>query len=356
MQTIERTDDPHDTQSLTPAKTRTVLWFAGIGAAVAALQIYVYGSWIASDDFVATDPGPSELGGSTQFWIVFFQIVSPIAAVLVLGYVVRGCLRERRFTFDAMIVTTWAGLYWLDPFINVLRPQFFYNSHLFNRGSWVEHIPGWISPNGSLLPEPLIFLGAIYLWMGPIATFMVFGIMRRVRARNPRASNLRTIATAWALMVVFLLACELFFIRTGMYAYPTTIHELSIWGGKTYQYPLNELMIWPMVWTSMGALKFFRDDRGRTFLDRGLDEVRSERMKPALRILAMLAFATMVMLAYYVPMVWMTVYADPAPEYPSYLRNGMCGVGTDYACPSPGTPIPLPDSPPLPPEDFHPSG
>jgi hypothetical protein len=324
----------------TPRKTRTVLVWAALGAFFAALQVYVYVSWVLSDQFKATDPGPSPLGASTHFWVVFFQIVSPLAAVALLAWVIRGCIRERRFTVDAMIVVVWAGLYWLDPFINVLRPQFLYNSHLFNRGSWVEHIPGWLSPNGHLLPEPLIFLGAIYLWMGPLATFMASRVMRRVRTRDPRASVLRTLATAWAVMVVFLLACELFFMRTGMYAYPLTIHKLSIWGGKTYQYPLAELFIWPMVWTSMASVRFFRNRDGSTFLDRGIDTVGPKGARPLLRTLALLGFGTVAMLVYYVPMTALTPYGDAYPKgYPSYMINGMCGPGTHYACPGPGVPI-----------------
>jgi hypothetical protein len=141
-----------------------------------------------------------------------------------------------------------------------------------------------------------------------------------------------------------------------MYAYPLTIHELSIWGGETYQYPLAELMIWPMVWTAMASVRFFKDDRGGTFLDRGLEEVRSKRAQPAVRTLAVLGFGTVAMLVYYVPMVALTPYADAVPDgYPSYLTNRMCGEGTQYACPGPKVPIPLPESGPLPPERY-PSG
>lgn len=323
--------------------SRPVLVWAAVGAGFAALQIYVYVSWIASSDFVSTPHGPDALNSGGRFWVPFFQILSPLMAVAVLAWVARGCRREKRFTFDAMVVTVWAGLYWLDPFINVLRPQFFYNSYLINRGSWVDHIPGWISPNGHLLPEPLVFLGAIYLWMGPIATFMACGAMRRIRARYPQATTLRTIVGAWAAMVLFLLACELFFIRTGMYAYPLAIHQLSIWGGHTYQYPLAELFIWPMVWVSMGALRSSRDADGQTFLDRGLDQVSAARARPLLRTLSMLGYATVAMLIYYVPMTALTAYTDRVPDgYPSYLTNGMCGPGTGVACPGPGVPIPVP--------------
>jgi hypothetical protein len=59
------------------------------------------------------------------------------------------------------------------------------------------------------------------------------------------------------------------------------------------------------------------------------------------------------MLVYFIPIIALTPYADAVPDgYPTYLTNGMCGEGTEYACPGPNVPIPLPESGPLPPEQF----
>jgi hypothetical protein len=333
--------------ALSPPAPRSnpVLVWGALGLVFAVLQVSVYVRWIASSDFKATEPGPTPLGPATHFWVVFFQVLSPVLAVVVVGYVIRGCLRARRFTVDAMIVVAWAGLYWLDPVINFLRPQFFYNSYLFNHGSWVDQIPGWLSPNGHLLPEPLIFIGPIYLWLGPVATFVASGIMRRLRQRRPDASRLTVLAGAWSAMVLVLLACELFFIRTDMYAYPLTIHDFSLFGGRTYQYPLFELLLWPMVWTAMGALRFSRTADDRTFLDGGASRLPGRTLSVVARTLAVLGYATVAMLAYAVVMVAVTPYGDAMPSgYPSYLVNGMCGPGTGVACPGPGVPIPLPGS------------
>ena len=40
--------------------------------------------------------------------------------------------------------------------------------------------------------------------------------------------------------------------------------------------------------------------------------------------------------------MWISLYVDPTPRYPSYMTNGLCGEHSDIACPAPGVPIPTP--------------
>ena len=58
---------------------------------------------------------------------------------------------------------------------------------------------------------------------------------------------------------------------------------------------------------------------------------------------------------YFVPYNFFALKADTFPPMPSFLRAGICGQGTDYACPSGAVPIPhgrslhvAPDDPRLP--------
>lgn len=333
-------------QPLEGKKGRPVLLWAALGTFFVCLQFYVYARWIASDDFTRTDTGFDSLSTATNAWVVGFQVLSVVCGVLFVAWVVRRCIRERRLSFDAMLVIAWMSLYWQDPLINYFRTSFFYNSGFVNMGSWVEHIPGWVSPNAAQLPEPFLFSGVLYIWYGPVSAIMAYGVMRAVKRRRPETSVIGLIAAAWLALVGWDLLCEVIWVRTELYAYPVTIHGLSIFGGERYQFPIYESVFWPMVWTSMGAIRFFRDDRGRTFLDRGLDRVKaSKRNKTGLRVLAVIGFANLVMLIYVIPMWWTTFQADPTPEgYPTYLRNDMCGEGTEYACAGPAVPVPLPES------------
>ena len=47
-----------------------------------------------------------------------------------------------------------------------------------------------MSPNGHLLPEPLMFVGALYFWLGPAASLLTFWVMRRAKARHPQIGTI----------------------------------------------------------------------------------------------------------------------------------------------------------------------
>jgi len=344
---------PVRTVDVAERKARPVLWWAGAGALFLALQAYIYLTWFTSGDATRTDHGPDELSTATKVWVVGFQALSITLAVVIVVYVVRQSLRERRVSFDAMLVIAWVSLYWQDPLLNYVRQQFFYNSYLFNLGSWTERVPGWISPNGSLLPEPLGFVSLTYFWLGPGASLLTFFVMRKAKQRWPQLGVIGLLGVGWLAMVALDLLAEIIFIRTELYAYSGAIHGLSIWGGERWQFPIYEAILWPMVWTAMGAIRYFRDDKGRTILDRGLDRVKAVRWHTGLRVLALIGFANVTMLIYSVAIAGLGLYAGATPEgYPSYMRNDMCGEGTDYACTAPHVPVPLPESGPLPPEEF----
>lgn len=332
--------------SLEGKQSRPILWWAALGIFFAGLAIYIWTRWIASDDFRHIERGPDALPTATGVWVVLFQVLSITLALVFVVWVVRQSIRERRLSFDAMLVIAWAALYWQDPLINYFRQQFFYNSELINFGSWVNFIPGWVSPNGSNLPEPLLFVGVIYLWLGPLSALMAFGIMRVVKRRRPETSVFGLLLAAWVVLFFWDVLAEVIFIRTELYAYSGAIHGLSIFGGERWQFPLYESFFWPMVWVAMGAIRFFRDDKGRTFLDRGIDRVKaSTKQRTALRQFAIIGFANLVMLIYTIPIWYASIHAGRTPDgYPSYLTNEMCGEGTEYACTAPEYPIPLPQS------------
>ena len=117
-----------------------------------------------------------------------------------------------------------------------------------------------------------------------------------------------------------------------------------MWGGRTYQFPLYEPFFVAPVLTAMGALRFFRDGKGRVAIERGIDQVRGSRRRVGgLRVLAFVGFINLISLATYaVPMNLIGLHVDPFPEaYPTYLVNDLCGETTDYACPDPELPLPV---------------
>src|SRR5690348_11864130 len=61
--------------------------------------------------------------GSMAYHVAKGQEVFYVGLVVVLGaWVIRGCLRERRLTFDAQLCLAGILAYWMDPFYNFLVP------------------------------------------------------------------------------------------------------------------------------------------------------------------------------------------------------------------------------------------
>ena len=73
-------------------------------------------------------------------------------------------------------------------------------------------------------------------------------------------------------------------------------------------------------------------------------------MQSFYRFLAMAGFVNLMFLTYNIIMIGIAFSADPAPEgFPSWLKTGQCGEGTQYECIGPNVHVPLPGSGPNPP-------
>ena len=87
----------------------------------------------------------------------------------------------------------------------------------------------------------------------------------------------------------------------------------------------------------------FRDERGDTIVERGIEQVEPERRRPWLRWLALVAAVNAIFLVYNVGWTWFALHQDPWPQdliERSYLMDELCGPGTGMACPGPEVPIP----------------
>ncbi|MGH9037217.1 MAG: spirocyclase AveC family protein [Acidimicrobiia bacterium] len=332
----DRTMIPGATQ--TERRTSPVVYWAIFGAICVAVQLYVYGAWMLSDDFRTVRA--SDVPDHVKMWAWILQPLFALWALAGITYVVRQCRRERRLTFDAMILMGWVSMIWLDPVPNMIRPQVMFNSYYLNHGSWVEQIPGWISPNGGNLPNP--FLVEISAYFGfVLLTVAGCALMRRWAAWRPAAGRIQLFLMAWALyFAVILVLEELIMIRTQWLAWSGVIRGVSLWGGEWYQMPLTEPFFFGAFIAAVACLRYFRDDQGRSVVERGVDRLQiAPRMRTLVSALAIVGFANLGMITYNVFVVPLSLYIDDTPSYPSYMRNGLCGEGTPYDCPGPHVPI-----------------
>jgi hypothetical protein len=323
-----------------------VVWWAGVGACFLALQMYVYSRWMSSGDLYTQPTGDDPLSTGTKVMAWVLQGVSTSAMIAVLVYLFRKTKRERRLTWDALIAIGFVSVFWQDTIINYTRPTFFYNSYLINFGAWDPHIPGWLSPHARNVPEPLLLTGPIYAWWFVTFSIVFCWMARKARERWPTIGKVGLFAIGVLALGILDIVRENIFMRANLWAYSGVINELSVFAGETYQFPLYEGLIVGIFCTIVGMVRLNRDDKGRSVIEKGIDDTRlSERRRTAVRVLAFIGLANVMFVGLNVVYNYINFYVDEMPKYPSYLNNGLCGDGTDVQCPSPETPVYLPDTP-----------
>jgi len=315
---------------------RPVLFWSTVGAicVVAAAAIYI--SWIVSGNATPVDPGPDPIPGGTRLAILAFQIACPLLAVITIIYVVRKSLRERQLCVEAAIVIGSALAWWHDPLINWFQPALFYNAAMVNFGNWTENIPGWLSPDGRLMAEPVLMIGMVYVWMPLVMGKVAFFGMTRARRRWPTLGPVRTFCCGWLAVFVLEFPLEITAVHHGLVAYPATIPGLTLWAGQTVQVPFYGPVLWSLVLCSSGALMFFRNRRGQIRVESGVETLRSAgpATKSVLRVLAVTGYLhVMAIGGYDVPINIAGLYAGPTDTYPTYLRTHFCGPDTPRPCP-----------------------
>ena len=328
--------------STTPTEraTRPVIAWAFFGLLCTAFAALVYVRWFTSGDARAVGSGPDPVSASTNLWVSIFQVVSPLLALLAVVHAVRSSQRQRRLSLDAMLVIGWSISWWHDPLINWLRPTVFYNASFFNEGSWSAQVPGWISPNARFLPEPVFFIGTSYLWLGLAFGMLATAVMRRARRRWPSLGPVGTVISAFVVIFAVEFFLEMLVIRTQLVAYPSAVRGLTLWAGTTHQMPVYEQVLWSAVLTFTGALRFFVDPSGHSFVERGSERLPlGARWQTAVRLFAVVGAVHAAALTYDVVVNGAGLYAGPVAPYPSYLRTHQCGSGTGIQCPGPHVPI-----------------
>lgn len=328
-------------------KVRPALVWATLGVLWGGTALAVFTAWFVSGDAERVPTGPDPLPRHTEIAATLFQISSPVLAALTVVWVVRKCLRERRMVLDAMIVLATSLAWWHDPLINWMRPIVFYNATLVNLGSWTEQVPGWISPGAKTLPEPILMIGCVYVWMSLCCAILACGAMRKAQARWPQLGSIGTFAAGYLAVLCIELPMEIIAVHSGLLGYPSAAPSLTLWAGTTEQLPVYGPLLWTASLTSLGWLRYRVDAAGRTTAERGIDRLRvSQRVRTVLSTLAIVGYVhTAVIVIYDIPINFSGMYAGETELYPSYLRTQQCGPEGPVACPGPTSPIVLDQRP-----------
>lgn len=323
--------------------------WAAIGAAFLALTLYLITRWVTGPYFEQVQGGPTEPPLYMKIPLIANAVVLWVGLPFALWFfIIRPWVRERRITLDGMLLVSMGLMMFQDPMLNYHSTWCTYNAWLFNQGSWAPYFPGWAAPEepGHTVPEPLLTNVPGYAYGVLLLTIVGCLFMRKIKNRWPGISNLRLILVTYAIAIVFDFVMEgLILLPIGFYSYPGAIQELSINAGTYYQYPIYEGFMWGGVQAALCCLRFFTDDRGRTVVERGMDNLRGGFAKQQfVRFLAIFGGVSACFFIFYnIPATWLGTQADPWPEdvqKRSYFNPGICGEGTDRPCPNPDLPRP----------------
>jgi Spirocyclase AveC-like len=325
-------------------RMRPVLWWAAVGVFFLAVAVFSWGSWILASDFTPIEPGVTPVPAHVV-WGNYIQEVAGVVALLLVMYfiVIRPWRRDGHITLDGIIVLAATVLYWCDPLPNYFGPTHAYNSALLNWGSWGPHIPGWVSANGNHMLEPILYAGT-WNGIGLIGLSMLFNsVMRRSKRRWPKLGKPGLILIAVALGIFFDFVIEMAYVRLGTYVYPGVFKPLTLFYGHHYQFPLLVAIFTGGSFGLIACIRYFTNDKGQTVVEGRIDDVGVQPwQRHLLRFLAIFGVFNVLAMIPCAQYWWTSQHEAPWPKdilERSYYMNGICGAGTDVACPGGVIPV-----------------
>ncbi|MEA2172030.1 MAG: hypothetical protein QOF76_5330 [Solirubrobacteraceae bacterium] len=329
----------------TPVAWRAVVpvkWWAGLGAVALLAQAAILVHWLLGSYFHHVGSGPTPVPDWMKVALVAWQVILPIAGLSVIGvFVVRPWRRERALTVDGLLVCAFATLWVQDPMSAYGGEWFTYNAWMVNMGSWVHSVPGWLAPGtpDHQIAYPLLVVPGAYICIFLLVSFLGSRLMRAVKTRRPQAGRLQLVAACYLVMCLFDVVFEgIVFMPLGAWEYPGG--HWAIFGDTFHKYPLNEALTTGAIFTAFASIKYFLDDRGLTFAERGAETLPStSRRTWAIRALAVTGLIQLAMfLGYTVPNFLVGLHStqwNQDIQKRSYLTY-TCGRATGVACPPSG--------------------
>lgn len=296
---------------------------AGFGALIVAYEVWTWGAWLMAGPTQITDYRDR----SSVSWAVArgYEALIVVVAAVLLVRVVRRCRAEHCLVFDAkLLIAGVAALFW-DPFGNFVQPAFFYSSNWLNLNSWTGFAPLVVNPDAGRLPEPL-FICLVYPF-GLLGFAMIMNaVMLAFRRRRPGASNLAVLGVGTLAGYLLGMALEAPMFLLHLWSLPGAPAAFALFGND-HRYAAVEYLTTGFVFAGWGAVRWFRDDHGRAFTERGFDRLPPRRRSVA-GVLATVGWCCSLLLVLQLIVTLFAFRADPYPAgFPRHLVNGMCDVG-----------------------------
>lgn len=309
------------------------------GAVFLVWETWTVVAWLADGPRQVTEYRDS---GSTSWYAARgLEGLTIVVSCLVLVHVVRGCFRERKIlTFDVMFCLAGGTMVWADFASNFFVPTFVASSNFVNLENMCGHIPLVVNPECGKAPDPLLFLFLLETFGILGAAIVVQKLASLAQARWPGIPRRRMIVAVIGTGLALDLLLEPVAIALHLWHYPAPA-RMSLGLGGGFRYPIVELFAAGGWFGLLFAVRTFRDDRGRTLVERGLDHHPPRRRK-ALSMLALYGyFQLAIWVVASVPLWFYGPYEPVWRDLPPHIVNGICDVpgasGSRYG-PCPGAP------------------
>jgi hypothetical protein len=325
--------DLKPTQSRQPSAVRV---FAVLGAGLTVLSAYCFTRWVFSDDFQPVPTGPDQMATWRFVGLRAFEFSSLAIVIWLYWIAVFNPLRQRRpMGFDGKLVLGATLCYVIDPTASLFNAPFAFNAYALEMGSWANSLPFMESPGQQLQADGPLWSAAYYVYLGLGVPICGRWLLDRIDRWRPGLTNATRYTYIFVVVMVFDFILENAMVRAEVYSFSGVDSRFSIWAGSLYQFPLYECLFVAMLCTPIIYLREARDDRGRSLAERGVAQLAvPARVKEFISFLAIAGFACLAFLAYWLPIAWMSNYADSYPELPSYMRAAAyCGTpGSGRLC------------------------
>lgn len=330
----------HINSPVSPLRLNTpVQVWAALGILLLAFQTWVLVLWITGPYFHSVESGPDIPPLWMRAILVFWQVITPVAAIYaVWRFVIKPWRRDRTVGTDGLFVLAGFGCWFWDTSSNQAGHWITYNSWMLNRGNWTSSLPWWnaFHEPGADTAMPLLYTPLSYVYLLLAGAALGSWAIRILKRRYPRWPNTIILSMAVVGGACFSLILEgLIWMPMGIFEYPGG--HWAIFSDSYHKYPVHEAVFWGLWVAGLGALHYFKNDRGETLAERGIWRIKtSPGIKVALRALAMTAAAQLVLLfCYHLPHTLVGAYSDEWPmdlQQRSYLTGHVCGPTTNRVC------------------------
>lgn len=309
-----------------------------LGVPILFVHVWTLTAWILDGPHQITEF--RDKGHDGTWWAARgYETLGVILLIVMTVHVVRQCRRERRLTFDAMYLICGATMFWSDLGVNIFGPAYLMSSEFVNLNTPLGHAPGMTNPDIGREPDPILFticLESAGILLGMIA---LCWIARKLKERRPDLSNAQLLVRLAGIGLVLDIITEGPIIALGLWTYPAP-SWMSLGFGHGLKFPAAEMLSGMMVFLFLGLIRYYKDDKGRTIVERGLDHLTPGRRAA----MSVLALYTATQLVAWGPSTWIDVlyvpYEQQWPTTPNHLVNDACdapGVtGTRFG-PCPGS-------------------